>query len=596
MAGEQYTGVGGYTNPLAPSTTTGGTTGTTGGTTGTTGGTTGTTSGRDTGFQGDTETTGVKLTPRQRAARREARLEEERRLERQRQKVLEGQDASVVPGTANKNDPSQINVVDYASQVATNPALAFVKDNPATPRVNESMSNVDHLDTNQEIKTMTDKGLIDGTANKFQMDADAISVDPTAVAGVDQLTANGYDVATTQEQVAQNEMTGAVGTVSDEAQITDVPQVDLQGIGTGVNADGSVSYTGQALKNFAVQDFTNIVDTSTVAGKLLADSLGQGNYTDAKATLKGQLDILQGEFIDPATGEPKIPSWAAATSRNVSKIAAFKGMSGSAATAAMAQALLEASIPIAQADSTFFQTLTVQNLNNKQQSIINTANTLAKFEQTNVDNRMAAAIQNSKAFLEMDMANLSNEQQAKVINNQARVQSILEDAKAQNAERLFVADSQNELDKFYQTLNTQIATHNSTQTFEADKYNADMEDSRERFYKEMQYNISIANAKWRQAVQLQEDTQQHEAATTDVKNLFDMSVNQLNQIWERSDSLLDYAWKSSESEKDRKAQLALAALQGEMAADAATTEALGLLAGTFVGSDFFSSSMGKIFS
>ena len=77
---------------------------------------------------------------------------------------------------------------------------------------------------------------------------------------------------------------------------------------------------------------------------------------------------------------------------------------------------------------------------------------------------------------------------------------------------------------------------------------------------------------------------------------FLLQVNQLNQIWERSDSLLDYAWKSSESEKDRKAQLALAALQGEMAADAATTEALGLLAGTFVGSDFFSSSMGKIFS
>jgi hypothetical protein len=41
----------------------------------------------------------------------------------------------------------------------------------------------------------------------------------------------------------------------------------------------------------------------------------------------------------------------------------------------------------------------------------------------------------------MDLKNLDNEQQARVINNQSRIQSILEDAKAVNAERLFTAES-----------------------------------------------------------------------------------------------------------------------------------------------------------
>ena len=62
------------------------------------------------------------------------------------------------------------------------------------------------------------------------------------------------------------------------------------------------------------------------------------------------------------------------------------------ATAAMAQALMEASIPVAQQDAQFFQTLTIQNLSNKQAGILNRANVLAKFDLTNLDSRMASAL------------------------------------------------------------------------------------------------------------------------------------------------------------------------------------------------------------
>jgi hypothetical protein len=482
----------------------------------------------------------------------------------------------IVPGQANKKDPNQINVVDYAGQVAADPTLGFRQDDPNTPE-NESQMLSDRLTSQEGIQNQMNVGQVNGADPKYNMDPNANAVQAQNVAGVDPKTAATYETATAADKVAQNEMQAAQGTLSQGSQVQ-AAQINTEAIYNQENA------VGKALADFATQDMSNIIDTSTAAGKLLAEQLGQGNYLDSKATLKGQLELLQSEFVDATTGEPKIPSWAAGTARNVSKIAAFKGMSGSAATAAMSQALLEASIPIAQADSQFFQTLTLQNLSNKQQSIINTANTLAKFEQTNADNRMAAAIQNAKSFLEMDMANLTNEQQERVINNQARVQSILEDSKQENAKRLFVAENENEMNKFYDNLNTQISQYNSSQNLDADKFSSTMADSREKFYNEMQYNIDISNAKWRQTVQLQEDQQSHEAATTDVKNMFDMQVNQLNQLWDRSDAILDYVWKSSESAKDRKSRLMEAAILADAQADAAMMEGIGTVAGALVGS------------
>lgn len=479
----------------------------------------------------------------------------------------------VVAGAAVPNT-GQINVADYAGQLAVNPSLALGKDNPSTS-TNESMRAEDHL------KTMDPtSGLIaqqPGLGNTPTVQATTVNQQtPTAN--------NTFDTKTTQGDVANNQMTAAQGTVGDKSLVT-AAQADMKGLATGTNADGTKNYTGEALNKYAAQSMSNIIDTSTAAGKILAEQLGDGNYIDSKATLKGQLETLQSEFVDPKTGEPKIPAWASGTARNVSKIAAFSGMTGTAQVAAMSQALLEASIPIAQQDSQFFQTLTLKNLDNKQQSIINTANVLAKFDQMNLDNRMTAAVQNAQAFLQMDMKNLDNEQQAKVINNQARIQSILEDAKAENTNRMFTAQSQTDLDKFYANLNTSISQYNASQTLDAAKYNSTLEDSRQKFYSEMNYNVAIANAKWRQTVQLQDDQQAHEAATIDVKNMVDISNSQLAQLWDRADSLLDYAWQSSEKDLDRKATIAAAQLASSTQSRSDNMAAIGKLTGTFLASE-----------
>lgn len=491
--------------------------------------------------------------------------------------------AQIVP-VANNNVPNQMGVADLGGQLVTDPQTLI--NNQTSLGANTPMMTGNEAGTNQSsTPAQYQPGAIQGQAQQ---------VGQTAQAG--QQTnpgAQGYQSQGTYDQVAQNGMTGAQGQVSNGA-IINAPQVDMQGAGTGVNQDGTTNQLGQALNQAATQNMSQIIDTSTVSGKLLAQALGEGNYVDSKATMTGQLEILSKEFIDPTTGEPKIPSWAAATARSVSRIAAFKGMTGSAATAALSQAIMEASLPIAQQDAQFFQTLTLKNLDNRQQSTLNKANVLAKLEQANLDARMTAAVENSKSFLQMDLANLNNEQQARVINTQSRVQSILEDAKAENTARMFSAESANDMNKFYDNLNASIQMYNAGQTNQMsqfnvgqtnamEQFNKQLEVSREQFYRNMQYNIDQSNANWRRQVTLQNNANQFEAAATDVKNMVGLSVEQLNRLWDRSDSLLDYAWKSTESELDRKQQLAAIQLQGQFAQSAADAEGAGSIWGSVLG-------------
>lgn len=469
-----------------------------------------------------------------------------------------------------------MNVDNYASQLVGDPSAFFTNEMKLS-------NNTPQIDAN------TTGTNIDGSAAKYDMNFDSLAVnaktaETSLAAAPEQKATATYQAAQTQDAVKDAQMTAATGDVRKEAVI-DAAQADIKGLATGTNADGTTNYTGQALSAVATQNISNVIDTSTVSGKLLAQTLGEGNYLDAKATIKGQLDILSKEFVDPQ-GNPKIPTWAAGVARNVSRIAAFKGMTGTAATAAVSQAIMEATLPIAQQEAQFFQTTTLKNLDNKQQQVINTANVLSKMELANMDTRMTAAVENAKNFMQMDLTNLSNTQQAAVVNTQARVQSILEDAKSENTARMFTAQSENEMNRFYDNLRSNIATFNSAQMnnmgqFNAgqinstSEFNATMENSRETWYRNMQYNIDIANAKWRQSVTSANTEMTFQAMATDVKNMVGMSTEALNQLWDRADSLLDKAWKTSENNKALEVQIATTKAQQQLERDKIAAESEG---------------------
>lgn len=500
------------------------------------------------------------------------------------------------------NNVSGVNVGATSASIV-NDASGFLDKKGAT--MSDQVSDID-ADT-----AGTSIGDITGDPGALNVAASTAAVDTASqVSGNNQ--ASTYDAKTTAGQV-NDALADAATMETNEDAIVDADglTMDMQGMATGINEDGSINATGAALNQFAHQNISRVIDTSTVSGKLLAQTLGEGNYTDAKATVKGQLDILTKEFVD-SEGNPKIPSWAAGIARNVGRTFAFKGVTGTAAMSAMSTAMIEATLPIAQADSSFYQTLTIKNLDNKQQMIINKANVLSKMELANLDVRTSVAVNNAKTFMQYDMANLANEQQANIVNTQAKVQAILEDAKQVNVARRFNAESQNDMDMFYDNLSSTIDMYNTGQKNQMSQFNAGelndtfqfnatLENSREQFYANMQYQVDAANAKWRQTVTLQNNENEFNAAAIDVKNIVGLTTEALNQLWDRADSLLDYAWKEGENEKDRELKLEMAKMELQAAREAAKAKkkagifgAIGTIAGAVLGGPIGASIGGSI--
>lgn len=501
--------------------------------------------------------------------------------------------------------PESVNVVGGTN--VTTMADDIVND-PGDFLSDKDMTLEDKVPT---IDADTEGTNIDGSDPKYDMDADGLVGDAEAVGVTDTATdqvkqdAETYEASTTYGDVIreENDVDAATGEVRDEAIIDSNDIVtDIQGAATGKNEDGTTNELGVALNDFASQDISNVIDTSTVSGKILAQTLGEGNYTDAKQTVQGQLEILTSQFVD-ANGNPKIPTWAAGIARNVGRTFAFTE-GGTAGMAAISQALIEATLPIAQQDAQIFNGIAMKNLDNKQQATINKAMVLSKLELANMDIRLQSALNNSKNFMQMDLANMSNIQQANVINSQARVQSLLEDAKAQNTARMFGAEQKNDMNKFYDQLDANIDMFNTEQVNNMKRFNtgeindrfefnATLLNNREQFEKNMQYNIDLANTKWRQSVTLQNNQNLFDAISTDVKNMVGLTSEQLNNMWDRSDALLDWTWKSSESQADRdlkmfqmKMEMQMAAMQAKAKKKAGLFGAVGNVLGSVAGSMF----------
>lgn len=496
----------------------------------------------------------------------------------------------IVPGVGNKKD---VNIVDYSGQIAHDPSVAFSNEMLLSK---SGALNYNDPKNYQQGTVGGDYANLDPNEKSYDArEYKARKVENTSnVKEQNRKDGNTYDATETFDRVKNQDMTGAQGQLSDGSiiQDEDIPQIDTEAVAAGQTG------TGQALKDYAKLSRNEIWKESTV---------------------KGQIDDLQAEFTD-ADGNPKIPAWASGIARQISKTAAFSGLSGTAATAAMSQALLESSIQIAEKDAKFFQGVQMQNLDNEQQSLIQRASVLANMDMANLDARGAAAAQNAKAFLQMDMANLDNDQQARVLNQQMRVEALFNDQSEKNAQKRFNAESKNDMEKYYSQLSQSARIFNSEQNNTMKRFNADAENTerqtnaaavnrqkefnktlasqREIWEREMKHEIDVSNAQWRQELIMSEGDARFEAAAFDAKNMVAFSQEAMNKLWDRSDALLDYAWKSAENEADRDTNILLQQMQSlsqkemlELQDQMQDDNALGQLFG-----DVFSDLIGGIFS
>lgn len=410
---------------------------------------------------------------------------------------------------------------------------------------------------------------------------------PTAQTGYQSTSVtNAINQTGTQAEAAQGEISQG-GLVN-----VDETQIDTS---AGANAE---------LDQVVTYNTSTILDTSTPAGKIVARDLGQFGFVDSKRTITGQLKILQGHFVDPNTGEYKIPPFMADVANAIKGSLNIKGASPQQITAKLATAMMSNLVGIADKEATIQNTIASENMNAKNTQLINKARILSQFKIANADSKTKALLQNSTNIVRMDLQNLGNRQQANILDASNRYLALFEDAKEENLAKRF--DITNELDReqWYETLNTNVALRiaemkdamtrtNIGEINAAERANAQLEQRMFEFEKTHQFQIDQDNLNYRRAITTANTEMAFQAAQFDAKAILGFTSEAHNRLWNRADMQFNYLAQSAENAKDRdlkmfqmKMEAQIAAMQAKAKKKAGLFGAIGQIGGAVLGNMF----------
>ena len=419
------------------------------------------------------------------------------------------------------------------------------------------------------------------TAQKEQTgSAKAVSLIESLAAGVPSLP-KGTTISPQLQNVAQNELMGTAGVTGTLASTIPTtaaaPTIAAPGTVAGTQITAP---TAQSAAQFTAAQVAGQTPTMTAAqGTVTAPMTAATGTITSDATVKGQLESLQTEVQTAlASGNP-LPVWARGAAKATEAAMANRGLSASSMAAeALAEGIMQSAIPIASQDAATYKQMIFQNLSNNQQ----------------------AAITNAQAYLQMDMANLSNRQQANLQNINTRQAFLLSDQAAANASYQFNAQSQNQVNQFYDKLATQVSDQNAAradgmQKFsEAEKnkvaalnaqntvavneanakreaainqFNSTLENQRQQFNVANQREIDQSNVVWRRAINTANTSAVNAANQTNAQNLLNISNWALSSMWQQWRDEASWVNTSSENAANRNHNLAMAALERSTALD-----------------------------
>ena len=255
---------------------------------------------------------------------------------------------------------------------------------------------------------------------------------------------------------------------------------------------------------------------------------------------------------------------------------------------------------IALENSRMANTVNMTNLSNRQGLVMAEASALANMDTANLNNVQQSAVMNAQTFLQRDMANLNNKQQTEIFKTQQRIQSLFNDQAAENAASQFNATSQNQVDQFFAQLQTQTSQFNAAQenahaqfnageTNALAKFNGEMQNQRDQFNAKNRLIIDQSNAQWRREIATADTTAINRANELNATALLNMSNSAYNNLWQYYNDVMDMAWESTENERERTVNMAIAQLQsdtnkelGELKHDYDSSFGFGSLIGTFL--------------
>ena len=353
--------------------------------------------------------------------------------------------------------------------------------------------------------------------------------------------AQTYDFTPAYQQV-QAETAGLQaeqGVVSDQAQVAAQQQTTSAVTGMQGAQGVSTDVVAPAPREMQTGELIDPVANAASAAAFTEQVQAATATPSAQATVAGQLEGLMQQFEGGNT-----PAWAAGSMRTAMATLAARGLGASSlAGQAVIQATMEAALPIAQMDAQVQAQFESQNLTNRQQRAMLSAQQRATFlgmefdqafqarvqnsarigdianmnfsaEQNialenaraantvnlnNLSNRQAMVMAEAAALSNLDMANLNNRQQAAVQNAQSFLQ--MDMTNLSNDQQTAIFKSQQNIQALFtdQAAENAAAQFNATSQNQTDQYFANLRSQTSQFNASQQnamdqFNINSVNA------------------------------------------------------------------------------------------------------
>jgi hypothetical protein len=307
---------------------------------------------------------------------------------------------------------------------------------------------------------------------------------------------------TVQQQVQANELLDP--TVGQIAKPTKQPTATAQ------STTGSVDPIAQqaAIKAQEIEADQAVAQTGTVT---------------LESTMQGQMANL---MDDIASG--KAP-WADGAMRKAQAIMMNRGLGKSSmAGAAIGAAILEAAMPIAQYDASVFGEMNMQNLRNRQETMLsNTAS-----------------------------SNVAKQINAQSVNDVNKFMSTLRDGVLK-----FNESQKSVMDQFNAEQTNTSEKFNATQKNTMTQFYAQQEDQANKFNSENALAIMKSNGEWRRTTNTANTAAVNSTNMINAQNYFNISQQAQANLWQRSRDVFNWANQIGKNERDRAQQLTMYVMQ-----------------------------------
>jgi len=135
-----------------------------------------------------------------------------------------------------------------------------------------------------------------------------------------------------------------------------------------------------------------------------------------------------------------------------------------------------------------------------------------------------------------------------------------------------MASMKTQVDQFNTSQENAMRQFDTSEANAISKFNAEQKNARDEFNTENSLLIAQANAKWRQGVVTTNTATQNEVNMENAKAANGFTAKALDEVWQKERDILAFAWKTSESIADRKANILISQIAGDAKIESVNVE------------------------